>query len=207
MYLDTDPNELVPAYLAEDAGWSGYQHLIWQDDSVAGDSDPPRTNAIQVATAGAAGTPLNRGTVMEDSSSSVSFLADEDPLHVSLQVTKTAEGMVVTSELSKVGEATPILTMTATDTNALDAVDSFDTFAIAFQGFLEAIISDPQITYSGGSSETWYGYPVLPTGDVDTGDWLGGFVNVTFDPWIYSYALAKYIYVGDGSGWVFVPQN
>ncbi|MEX0332679.1 MAG: hypothetical protein AB3N64_14785 [Puniceicoccaceae bacterium] len=55
------------------------------------------------------------------------------------------------------------------------------------------------------SEETdWYGYPVDVDGWADTTPWLG-WVNVTLDPWIWVVSLNSYIYIGNDSGWVFVP--
>ncbi|MEX0324930.1 MAG: hypothetical protein AB3N33_02455 [Puniceicoccaceae bacterium] len=58
--------------------------------------------------------------------------------------------------------------------------------------------------FSGGG-ETWYGYPIVADNWVDTESWLG-WVNVSFDPWVWVDALSKYAYVGDDSGWVYLPQ-
>lgn len=51
----------------------------------------------------------------------------------------------------------------------------------------------------------WYGYPIGAQQWVDTGSWMG-WVNVTFDPWVWNEALAKYTYVNDDSGWVYIPK-
>ena len=56
------------------------------------------------------------------------------------------------------------------------------------------------------AGDTWFGYPVDPDGWVDTDGWLN-FVNVSAEPWVYSASLSKYIYVGDDSGWTYVPGN
>ena len=58
--------------------------------------------------------------------------------------------------------------------------------------------------FSGGA-ETWNGYEVDDSGWVDTGAWMG-IVNVLSAPWVYSLDLAKYAYVMDDSGWVYIPQ-
>lgn len=63
------------------------------------------------------------------------------------------------------------------------------------------------VVFSAGTSggNTWNGFPVDEQGWVDTGDWLH-FVNVTHDPWIWVLNLNKYVYLGDDSGWVYIPN-
>lgn len=202
LFYDTDGGDLIAAYKAEDAAWAGYYGLIWMDDSVTGDFDPPRTHILRSVAPGSAGSPLNKGTNLDESASSTSYLADEDPIQVTFSVTKTAEGMVVNHDLGKVGEA-PSVSLSYTDTNALDAVDTFDTLTITQQGFLEMVIGDLSVEVSG-SDDGWYGYEVLEGGDANTAEWLG-WVNVINDPWIWSYSLSKYVIITDDSGWVFVP--
>lgn len=51
----------------------------------------------------------------------------------------------------------------------------------------------------------WYGYAFDDQGWADTTPWLG-WVNVTHDPWIWVVDLGKYIYVGDDSGWAYIPN-
>ncbi|MEX0324901.1 MAG: hypothetical protein AB3N33_02305 [Puniceicoccaceae bacterium] len=58
--------------------------------------------------------------------------------------------------------------------------------------------------FSAGET-TWYGYPIVADNWVDTGAWLG-WVNISFDPWVWVDALSKYVYIGDDSGWVYIPQ-
>jgi len=58
--------------------------------------------------------------------------------------------------------------------------------------------------FSGGG-ETWYGYEVDADGWAFTGDWMG-WVNVIYDPWIWSTSLDKYVIITDDTGWVYVPQ-
>jgi hypothetical protein len=53
--------------------------------------------------------------------------------------------------------------------------------------------------------DLWYGFPVDDSGWANTGSWLG-WVRTDADPWIWNESLGKYIYVGDGSGWVFVGR-
>lgn len=55
------------------------------------------------------------------------------------------------------------------------------------------------------AGETWYGYPVAAEQWVDTGAWMG-WVNIAFDPWIWVDALSKYVYIGDDSGWAYIPN-
>jgi len=57
----------------------------------------------------------------------------------------------------------------------------------------------------GGEESIWYGFEVLESGDANTGGWIG-WINVINDPWIWSYALESYLYIGDGSGWAYVPK-
>lgn len=205
LFYDTDGGDLIASYLAEDAAWAGYWGLIWMDNSQTGDSDPPRRHLLRSLTAGSAGGPLNRGTDLEESASQVGYLADADPIRYTFSVSKTSEGIVIRKEIGKEGE-TPAVSISATDTNALDAVDTFDTVALSFQGFVELVIADLQVTYSGDAGPAeWYGYAVGETGYANTGDWLG-WVYVAYDPWIWSAALGKYISVTNDSGWVYVPQ-
>ena len=55
------------------------------------------------------------------------------------------------------------------------------------------------------AGQTWYGYTVAAENWVDTGNWMG-WVNITFDPWVWVEGLAKYVYVNDDSGWVYVGK-
>jgi len=59
--------------------------------------------------------------------------------------------------------------------------------------------------FDGGGND-WYGFSVDENGWVNTGDWIG-WVNVIYDPWIWSTSLDKYVTITDDSGWVFVPKN
>jgi len=54
-------------------------------------------------------------------------------------------------------------------------------------------------------SPTWYGFPVDANSDVNTETWLG-WVNVQFDPYLWSYSLQRYIVVPDDSGWVYIER-
>lgn len=60
----------------------------------------------------------------------------------------------------------------------------------------------------GGGGETWAGFPVLPSGDVNTGDWMG-WVNVVSKPWVLSYSLDQWMYIEESAvsssgGWVYI---
>jgi len=57
----------------------------------------------------------------------------------------------------------------------------------------------------GGGTETWYGYEVDANGWVNTESWIG-WVNIIYDPWIWSTSLDKYVTITDDSGWVYVPK-
>ncbi|MEX0332684.1 MAG: hypothetical protein AB3N64_14810 [Puniceicoccaceae bacterium] len=91
--------------------------------------------------------------------------------------------------------ATSIIKATATAPGDFLIISNFGA-NIGYKGTAVAILE----------SETpdWYGYPVDPEGWADTTPWLG-WVNVTFDPYIWVVNLGKYIYIGDDSGWVYVP--
>lgn len=67
---------------------------------------------------------------------------------------------------------------------------------IGYKGTAVALLGE-------SGDDTWYGYNVLESGDVDSGTWLG-WINVVNDPWIWSYSLEKYLFIGDNSGWVFI---
>ncbi|MEX0331023.1 MAG: hypothetical protein AB3N64_06315 [Puniceicoccaceae bacterium] len=59
-----------------------------------------------------------------------------------------------------------------------------------------------------GGGEKWEGYDVLPSGDADTGEWMG-WVYVADAPYVYNYSLISWMYVPTGSatqsgGWVWI---
>jgi len=54
--------------------------------------------------------------------------------------------------------------------------------------------------------DMWMGYPVDAQGWVDTSPWIG-WVNVVSDPWVWSTVMDAHIFVGDDSGWIYVPNN
>lgn len=65
-------------------------------------------------------------------------------------------------------------------------------------------LSDPPIE----AGEMWAGFPVLPSGDCNTGDWLG-WLWVGNKPYIYSYSLQQWLYieedaVGSSGSWIYV---
>ena len=73
----------------------------------------------------------------------------------------------------------------------------------------ETVLANAVAKYAGEpSGRMWHGYPVDADGFVDTGigGWLNGFVYVENDPYVYVYSMGKYIYVGDDSGWMYVPK-
>ena len=55
----------------------------------------------------------------------------------------------------------------------------------------------------------WAVWPIInEAGDVNTGAWMG-FVNVAFDPWIWSYSLNQWLYIDagtvtEGGSWVYI---
>lgn len=62
----------------------------------------------------------------------------------------------------------------------------------------------------GVSGSVWIGHPVEEGGIVDTGDWLG-IVNVSDEPYIWSYDLDGWLYIDPdqatpNGGWFFVPR-
>lgn len=89
----------------------------------------------------------------------------------------------------------PIVSM---DITTYGGTVRYDNFMIADSW--EDVVPQP------GGNDTWYGYPVAADGWVDTEGWMN-FVNVAADPWVYSASLGKYLYVGDDTGWAYVPGN
>lgn len=56
--------------------------------------------------------------------------------------------------------------------------------------------------------DTWAGYPVLESGDCDTGSLLG-WVNVNYKPYIFSYSLNQWMYIDESAvsssgAWAYV---
>lgn len=68
-----------------------------------------------------------------------------------------------------------------------------------------AVLDEYSVYVEPVASNDWYGYAVDELGWADTETWMG-WVNVTFDPYVWNLALSKYIYVGDDSGWAYVPN-
>lgn len=56
------------------------------------------------------------------------------------------------------------------------------------------------------AADLWLGYPVDPEGFVNTQSWLG-WVNVANEPWVFSSSLGGYVFIGDASGWAYVPRK
>lgn len=60
------------------------------------------------------------------------------------------------------------------------------------------------------TKEGWAGYPFeSEQGDINLGDGFLGYVNVTFAPWVWSYAYSKFVYlpednVQNNGAWVFL---
>jgi hypothetical protein len=72
-------------------------------------------------------------------------------------------------------------------------------------GVSSAVLDEYSVYVAPATSNGWYGYSVDEQGWADTETWLG-WVNVTSDPYIWTLDLSKYIYVGDDSGWAYVPK-
>lgn len=77
---------------------------------------------------------------------------------------------------------------------------------------IDAIVLNGTVELSGNGTPRWAGYDILnEAGDVDTGNLLG-FINVSNGDWVWSYNLAKWIYLPESlvtqSGtWIYVPAN
>jgi hypothetical protein len=57
---------------------------------------------------------------------------------------------------------------------------------------------------------TWGGYVIVADDIVDTGDFIG-FLNILFEPWVWSYSLNTYIYlpeefVTETGAWTYIPR-
>ncbi|MFO7724690.1 MAG: family 16 glycosylhydrolase [Oceanipulchritudo sp.] len=69
------------------------------------------------------------------------------------------------------------------------------------------------LTFASADSLTWKGWPVSATGDLDTGSSLG-WINVSEDPWIWSYSLGSFIYPASagtpefstGAQWLYIAR-
>lgn len=81
-------------------------------------------------------------------------------------------------------------------------------------GVSDGYINAMSISYTAEVIEPtgeWAGYPVLPSGDVDTGGFLG-WINVSGGDFVWVWSLGKYIYMpepaADSTGaWGFVSKN
>jgi hypothetical protein len=110
---------------------------------------------------------------------------------------------------SNLGEPTAVVTDLPEyplifDRIALSAYDNPDQLGFKMD-YDEIRIGSTLADVMSAEAATWFGYPVMESGWVDTGSWLG-MVNVAVDPWIWSTALNHYIYISDDSGWVYVPR-
>ncbi len=54
----------------------------------------------------------------------------------------------------------------------------------------------PEQGFSATTVEDWQGYSVLANGAVDTLGWVG-WLNIAYDPWVWSYTLGRWVFVGD----------
>lgn len=66
-------------------------------------------------------------------------------------------------------------------------------------------LTDPR---DGGSSSTWGPWDIVANGDVNTEGWMG-WLNVTFKPWIWSYARDGWVYAEEpnaSGGWVYMMK-
>lgn len=83
----------------------------------------------------------------------------------------------------------------------------------------DAFVIDDIAVYQGGLSltapgedegEDWHGYPIDEAGNVDAAGWLGH-VNITYDPWVWSFSLNEWLYVDPAAvteqgGWIYIPR-
>lgn len=86
-------------------------------------------------------------------------------------------------------------------------VTAYGLFNLSETG--ETVFLNAVEKYAGpgaAGSDTWYGYEIDSNGWVDTGLWLNGRVHVMDDPWVYPLSLQKFVYVPDGSGWIYIPR-
>lgn len=204
-YLNTGPNPLFPAYKGDDSNWSGYLSINWMDDSHAvGDEAEARDSLLRFDAAGSPGKPTsNSAGNFEDSLDSTELNIDETPLSYKMTITRTDAGVDIVTTLSDYATGTPKVTMTASHTSAVDAVTSFDVMLLSFQGMVDVVADNISI---GLQESGWYGYPVDAEGFVNAEDWLG-VINVTFDPWVFNFAINSWMYVPSDEGWVFILRQ
>lgn len=96
---------------------------------------------------------------------------------------------------------------------ATDALGLSDGTATQLDGSTPYDSSTNVLTYTITLAETWGGFDVFAesgTKTVDTGTFLG-WLEVTEDPWVYSYSLEKYIFLPEGfidesGAWSYIPN-
>ncbi|MGC9452365.1 MAG: hypothetical protein ACP5I4_13065 [Oceanipulchritudo sp.] len=91
--------------------------------------------------------------------------------------------------------------MTATRTAAGDYLVITNLGAnVGYKGTAVALLG-------GGGEQTWNGYPLRPDGYVDTTPWMGFvYAGNAEAKWVWNINLAKWVYVNDDSGWVYLPK-
>ena len=82
----------------------------------------------------------------------------------------------------------------------------FDSFA--FSTFTGEFDGAPQFALFRVATPTWAGFPIEDGDNVNTGDWMG-WINVTYAPWTYNFALGEWMYmredrVNENGGWAFL---
>lgn len=90
-------------------------------------------------------------------------------------------------------------------------------FVLLFSAALSAGTQDLNTEQPTFDQLIWFPVRVDENGDWDSGDWMGWF-NVSFDPWIWSYSLERWIWIEWVAGappirpdftgaWVYVLKN
>jgi hypothetical protein len=165
-------------------------------------------NAVKVATIPPTVTPVdgrNNAWQFEDR---VLFDPEVHPRNVEVDLTEAIKAAISAGQLDA---ETPwgIVFFPEAMIDQLDTpnnpawIDKRQTVMVG--GYEQLVLSDD----TGG--ETWNGFPVGEDGWVLTGDspegptWMG-WVNVTFQPWVWSQSLNRYVVVPDGSGWVLISR-
>lgn len=90
-------------------------------------------------------------------------------------------------------------------------VDSLEAATEAEQIALAKAVLTPGYYDSGIEPNTWAGYAVDASGNVDTVMWMG-YLNVAGGDWVWTYSLSKYIYLPEGfvspsGAWTYIPAN